>query len=348
MRRREFLAAGLAAPLVWGSRGVAQAPAPIYISDMHFHSFFGESKYHSRPVAKTMADGQATLVSWSLAGDMLWIDKSLKQISEPKPGEALGWLRRELGRIREHVAEQRLKLALRAEDIDLAMKGEPHIVLSVEGAAFIENDPARVQIAYDLGVRHIQLIHYIRSPLGDLQTTAPVHNGLTDVGKAVIAECNRLGILVDLAHCTPATLDAALAVSKVPPIWSHGSVTQGPPPDWRMITWKARQLSVARARAIAKAGGVVGLWALDVDVGRTVEAYGARLLELADLIGDEHVAFGTDINGLFDRAVMHSYADVRQVVEGWQRKGIVDRRIRRIAGENYGRVLKKAMQARIT
>jgi hypothetical protein len=62
MDRREFVAAALASPLLLVAR--AEAQAPIYIGDMHFHSFFGDSKYHSRPVAQALSAGGATLVSW--------------------------------------------------------------------------------------------------------------------------------------------------------------------------------------------------------------------------------------------------------------------------------------------
>jgi membrane dipeptidase len=314
---------------------------------MHFHSFFGESKYHSRPVGKMFADGGATLVSWSLGGDVLWFDWRNKytQHSVPKPGEALGWFRRELARIKAHMAEQGLRAALTPTDVDKALAGEPRVVLSVEGPAFIEQ-PEHVQIAYDAGIRHLQLIHFIRNPFGDFQTSPPEHNGLTEIGNKVIAECNRLGILVDLAHASPVTIAGALAVSKVPMIFSHGSVTTGKAPHPGLVTWKARQLTLEQAQTITRAGGIVGLWALSLDVGPTTEAYAGRLLQLADWLGDEHVAFGTDINGLAWNFTLSTYAELRRVVEHWQRQGVPEARIRRIASENYARVLKQAMIAR--
>lgn len=344
--RRDLLRSGLAVPLATMLPGGAygQMPPPILISDMHFHSFFGDSVNHSRPVGRMLAEGQATLVSWAVAGDALWVDRrTLKQTGEPKPGEAFGWLMRELDRIKRHMAEQGLKPALAPGDIDAALAGDPHIVLSVEGASFVEANPGRLRVAYDAGVRHIQLVHFVRNTLGDFQTEPPEHDGLTGLGREVIAECNRLGILVDLAHATPTTVRAALAVSKAPMIWSHGSVTAGPAPHPGLIIWRARQLPLAEAKAIAAAGGVVGLWALTLDVGKTVEDYARRLLEIADWLGDEHAAFGTDINGLGPNFILRTYAELRRAVEIWQRQGVPDQRIRKIAGLNYARVLKAAM-----
>jgi membrane dipeptidase len=343
MDRREFVAAPLASPFLLIAR--AEAQTPIYIGDMHFHSFFGDSKYHSRPVAQALSAGGATLVSWSLGGDILWFDsKTYKQKSVPAPGEPLGWFQRELGRIKAHVADQKLKIVRSASDVDRALRGEPQIVLSVEGASFIENDAGRVKVAYDLGVRHLQLVHYTRNTLGDIQTDPPEHKGLTELGKQVVRECNRLGILVDLAHCTEATARDALSVSRAPVVWSHGSVTRGPAAPPSALVWRRRQLSLDVAREIARKGGVVGLWALAPDVGKTVEAYGDRIAQLAEWLGEDHVAFGTDMNGLATFSVVSGYAEVRRIVEHWQRQRLPETRIRKLAIGNYARVLKAALQ----
>src|SRR5439155_7554557 len=123
-------------------------------------------------------------------------------------------------------------------------------VLAVEGASFLDDDIGQVQAAYDAGIRHIQLVHYIRNAIGDFQTEQPEHSGLTDHGKQVVQECNRLGILIDLAHATPEVVTQALAVSKVPMVWSHSSVTRTRKPQWTMPTAQARQLSLEGAKGI--------------------------------------------------------------------------------------------------
>lgn len=106
-----------------------------------------------------------------------------------------------------------------------------------------------------------------------------------------------------------------------------------------------RQLSTSAARRIAAKGGVIGLWALGADVGATVESYTARLLNLADRMGDNHVAFGTDMNAL-SRAALASFADLRRVVDLMLKRGRSDASVRRIAMENYARVLSAAMAAK--
>ena len=343
MDRREFLACAAVSPLLLARR--AQAQGPILTADMHFHSFFAESKYHARPLAQILASGNTTLAAWSLVGDLLWFDvKTYKQKSVPKPGEPLGWFQRELGRIKQHVAEQKLKIVRAPGDVDLALSGRPHIVLAVEGANFIETDARRVKTAYDLGLRHLQLVHYTRNTLGDIQTEPSEHQGLAQLGKQIIRECNRLGILVDLAHCTQAAIADALAISRTPVVWSHGSVTRAPPAGPSAAVWRRRQLSLDTAREIVRKGGVVGLWSLTVDIGKTPEAYADRMMELAEWLGDDHVAFGTDLNGLGPYSVLSGYGDLRRIVDHWQRRGIDETRIRKLASGNYARVLKAALQ----
>src|SRR5690606_31974194 len=123
-----------------------------------------------------------------------------------------------------------------------------------------------------------------------------------------------------LAHCTEAATRQALEVSRQPVIWSHSSVTRVRTPHWKMPVWQARQLSLDTARAIAGAGGVVGLWPMRSDVGATPEAYAQRLWELGEWIGEDHAAIGTDMNAI-SRAAISSYADLRKVVRYWQQAG---------------------------
>jgi membrane dipeptidase len=347
MDRRQLLKAGFAWP--FAVAGSAFAKDPIFIGDMHFHLLFiGPNPAAANPLARNLAGGRATLVAWSLVGDLPWMGvtpRGFKQKSVPKPGETVTWFQAELARVKAHIAEQNLKIVKGPDDVDLALKGDPHVVLSVEGASFLDDDPSQLQAAYDAGIRHIQLVHYIRNTIGDFQTEKPQHGGLSDQGKKVVQECNRLGILVDLAHSTPDAVTQALAISKVPMVWSHSSVTRTRKPQWMMSVTQARQLSLEGAKAIAAKGGVVGLWALRSDVGQTPEAYADRLSEMADWLGEDHAAFGTDMNGLLG-PVLTSYADLRRVVDYWEQRRMSESRIRKLAIENYGRVLKQAMAAR--
>jgi membrane dipeptidase len=347
MDRRQFLAGSLAAPTLLVPH--ASARTRTFIADMHFHLlFFGPSSATSRSLAREMAAGNVTLGAWSLVGDIPWLGRSRRgfvQKGTPGSSEAVAWFQAEVGRIKGYLAGQNLKIVKEPADVDRALAGDPHVVLSVEGATFADNDLGQLRAAYDAGIRHIQLVHYVRNTIGDFQTERPEHGGLTEFGRRVVSECNRLGILVDLAHCTGEAVTAALAVSRVPMVWSHSSVTRGRTPHWSMPAWQARQLTVGTARAIARQGGVVGLWAVRSDVGQSVAAYADRLAEMADLIGEDNAAFGTDMNGLVN-PVIASFADLQRVVDHWDSRNIGERRIRKLAIENYARVLKQAFAAR--
>jgi len=346
MHRRHFLATGLAAALSPTSAWAEIRP-PVLVGDMHFHLLFvGPRPAPSRALAQEMAAGRTVLAAWSLVGDQPWLTigrRGFMQKGTPAGREAVTWLQSELDRVKTYIAAQGLRIIAAPADVDRALKGEPHIVLSVEGATFVDGDLTQVQAAYDAGIRQIQLVHYIRNSIGDFQTESPDHGGLTAFGRSVVAECERLGILVDLAHCTAESVRDALSVAKKPMVWSHSSVAQGgASPRWTMPAIKARQLTPATARAIAAGGGVVGQWAVRSDVGQTPAAYADRLTGLADLLGEDHAAFGTDMNGIAN-PVIANFADLQRVVDHWHGRGLTERRIRKLALENYARVLKLAL-----
>lgn len=348
MNRRQFLAGGLCLPMAGMSTALAGGGIPL--ADMHFHAFFPGSvlglNVPFKPLAKTMAEGGVKLLSWSLVGDLPWITttpRGLRQKGVPEPGAAKAWFERDVGRIKAHVAEQGLKLALTPADIDKALQGEPHVVLSVEGATFLDEDPANLKLAYDLGVRHVQLVHYVRNVLGDFQTERPQFKGLTERGRATVAECNRLGILIDLAHSTGEMVEQALAISTVPVVWSHSFVARAQVPNWTMPMPRARHIALQHAKAIAAKGGVIGLWALRNDTGPTPETYARRLAEMADMLGEDHVGVGTDTGALTSPSIA-SYRDLRYAIDVLQRLGMAASAVEKIAIGNYARVLKAALK----
>jgi len=346
---RRAALAGIAATLVDPRPSCAEGHPAIPLGDMHVHLFFlGRKPASLHPLARNMAGGGATLVAWSIVGDLPWIRSSsrgLRQAGAPKPRAASAWLDQELARVKLHLSEQRLKIVRSAADVERALKGEPHVVLAVEGASFLDDGIAGLKRAHDAGIRHVQLVHYVRNTIGDFQTEAPRHQGLTDFGREVVRECNRLGILVDLAHCTSMVVRQVLEITRTPIVWSHSSVALAGKPNWQMVPWRARQLALEDARAIAAAGGVVGLWSLRSDVGATVQSFADRLIEMAELLGDDHVAFGTDMNAVANTPIP-DYASLRRALDHIAARGFDETRLTKIAIGNYARVLSAAMNAR--
>lgn len=344
MQRRRFLAAAAACATL-----PLRAQERVWIGDMHSHLYLGgATRPVSGPLGDNMRQAGASLVAWAWVSDGRWIadtPSGVMQQSTPKPGDVWPYFESGVRRMKDHLAEQKLPLVLDRAALQLALEGQPHVVFACEGADFLEGRLEQLQQAWQMGVRHLQLVHYMRTVVGDFQTEAPRHGGLSGFGREVVAECQRLGILVDLAHCTEDAVEQALAIAKEPMVWSHSSVVplRG---HWTQTPWRARRLSTASAKAIASKGGVVGLWALSLDVGTSIGSYADRLLAMADALGEDHVAFGTDLNGLGRSAMMQDYGDVRRVVDTLQSRGLPAERVRKLAIGNYARALGAAFDGR--
>ncbi|MEO6811448.1 MAG: dipeptidase [Isosphaeraceae bacterium] len=117
-----------------------------------------------------------------------------------------------------------LELALSADDVERIVKaGKIASLIGMEGGVAIEGDLAMLRGFYRQGARYMTLTHNVTLPWADAATDAPQHDGLTPFGERVVAEMNRMGMLVDLSHVSPGTMDDALRVSKAPVIFSHSS-----------------------------------------------------------------------------------------------------------------------------
>jgi membrane dipeptidase len=171
---------------------------------------------------------------------------------------------------------------------------QPTVIQAIEGAHFLQGKLDRVEEAYGRGLRHFGLLHDsdASEPLGDVYTNPPRYGGLTAFGTAVIKECNRLGILIDLAHANVQTTEAALKVTTRPVIISHtGLDTQlGSNPSMARMM-RPRLIGKEQAKTVADAGGVIGVWTHLAD---TPLEYAKNVRALVDAIGVDHVCIGTD------------------------------------------------------
>jgi membrane dipeptidase len=143
-----------------------------------------------------------------------------------------------------------LMLATSAADIREAKKQHKIAVLmGVEGGHMMGNDLSVLRTFAALGVRYMTLTHMDNNEWADSSTDKPAHNGLTDFGKDVIREMNRLGIIVDIAHVSDKTFYDAVETSKAPIFSSHSSC--------RAICQAPRNMTDDMIRDLAKHGGVI-------------------------------------------------------------------------------------------
>jgi membrane dipeptidase len=211
------------------------------------------------------------------------------------PGEAYDRFNNALAAMDELLKSNNMKRSLSFADLQAAHTGkQPTVVQSVEGSHFLEGKLERVEEAYKKGLRHLGLLHDsdASEPLGDIYTNPPRWGGLTVFGANVIKECNRLGLLVDLTHCSNETINAALKVATKPVIISHtGLDTQLGKNEFMAKMMRPRLISKEQAKIVAEAGGVIGVW---THLSDTPIEYAQNIRALVDAIGVDHVCIGTD------------------------------------------------------
>jgi membrane dipeptidase len=159
---------------------------------------------------------------------------------------------RQIDAVREQVRRhpQDLVLATTAAEVRRAQEqGKIAALMGMEGGHMIDDDLGVLRMYAELGVRYLTLTHFQNNHWADSSTAAPEHNGLTDFGKEVVRELNRLGVMVDISHVADKTFYDALEISKAPLMASHSSC--------RAISDHPRNMSDEMIRALAKKGGVI-------------------------------------------------------------------------------------------
>jgi membrane dipeptidase len=212
-----------------------------------------------------------------------------------QPGDAYDRFLKGLASMDRQLARNGMKRSLIPDDVRTAHKNsQPTVIQAIEGGHFLQGRLERVEEAYGRGLRHFGLLHDSDAsvPLGDVYTNPPRFGGLTPFGAAVIKECNRLGILIDLAHADMQTTEAALKLTTRPVIISHtGLDTQvGNNPSMAQMM-RPRLISKEQAKMVANAGGLVGVWTHLAD---TPLDYARNVRALVDVMGVDHVCIGTD------------------------------------------------------
>lgn len=269
----------------------------------------------------------------------------------------------------------RITLCATAEEVRKARaQGKIAALLGMEGGHMINNSLPVLQMYAKLGVRYLTLTHSVNTDWADSSGDTGKHNGLTDFGKQVVAELNRLGIMVDVSHVSDKTFWDVLEVSQAPLIASHSSC--------RALGGHPRNMTDEMIKALAAKGGVIQVnyvtQFIDADLyeysqraeplmrelmsrfpGRenadkrrqlVAEQYGPapkvsweKIIEHIDhavkLAGPEHVGLGSDFDGATMPEGMEDVTRLPKITEALLRKGYTAADIRKVLGENTLRLM---------
>jgi membrane dipeptidase len=272
----------------------------------------------------------------------------------------------------------RLALAVTAKDIESSFKrGKIGSLLGMEGGHAIENSLGALRSYYDLGARYMTLTHNVTLDWADAALDSARNNGLSEFGREVVREMNRLGMLVDLSHVSPATMSDVLDIAEAPVIFSHSSA--------QAVTDHGRNVPDSILKRLPRNGGVVMVTFVPAFVSAEVAAWEARageqsnairevvsdtaeqtrrfeewkathprpsatLGQVADHIehvrkvaGRDHVGIGSDFDGI--DTVPEGLEDVSKFPELFAeliRRGWSDGDLEKLAGQNLLRALRGA------
>lgn len=271
------------------------------------------------------------------------------------------------------------ELARTADDVvRIHRSGKIASLIGMEGGHSIGNSLAVLRQTYALGARYMTITHSENNDWADSATADPVHGGLTPFGKLVIAEMNRLGMLVDLSHVAPKTMHDVLDITAAPVIFSHSSAraltdhARNVPDDVLrrvkendgvvMVTWvptfvsekarvrdAAKDAEEARLKAMYrgqpdKVKAAVAQWeAANPNPRATVKDVADHIDHIVQIAGAAHVGVGADLDGITTTPEgLESVATYPSLFAELIRRGYTDEQLKGIAGLNVLRVMRKA------
>ena len=248
------------------------------------------------------------------------------------------------------------EIAYTADDVERAFKaGKIASMIGMEGGHSIDNSLAALRMFYRLGARYMTLTHSSNLAWADSATDTPAHGGLTKFGEEVVREMNRLGMLVDLSHVSPETMEDALRVTEAPVIFSHSSA--------KAICNVPRNVPDNILQLVAKNGGVVMVTFVPGFISQAVADFDAKpeaerkgqtapratLSQVADHIdhirkvaGIDHIGFGGDFDGITQ--VVQGLEDVSKypdLTAELMKRGYSDADLKKILGQNVLRVMRQ-------
>ena len=236
--------------------------------------------------------------------------------------------------------QDEFRLAKSSDDLLRIKKdGKSAYIIGMENGSQLGYDLANVEKFYNLGLRIITLCHNYSNDLCDSSKDDAIWGGLSDYGEKVVAEMNRLGIIVDVSHAASATVYDCAKVSKTPIIASHSCAYA--------IKANSRNLKDDEMRAIASTGGLVQVttytgflsYLPKKDVG--IKAICDHIEHVRKVVGIDHVGIGTDFDGGGGVVNMEDASKMKNISIELMRRGWSDSDLEKFWGGNFLRVLRQ-------
>lgn len=250
---------------------------------------------------------------------------------KPEPGEVYALSADRLARLVATIDKgYAVHAATPGAVLEARQNNDVAIMPALEGADALEGDINNLYEMHRNGLRLIQLVHFRNNELGHVQTWPYSPGGLTEFGREVVRESNRLKLVIDLAHANEQTIDEVLALSTHPVIFSHGGV--------REFTDHDRAVTDEQIRAIAEQGGIIGIW-----------PHGRHLKDVAEMVdymehvitvgGIDHVGIGSDLRGISRYVVgFDETANFHAIAAEFLDRGYSDEDVGKIMGGNFFRL----------
>ncbi|AUQ46303.1 putative membrane dipeptidase [Phaeobacter inhibens] len=246
-------------------------------------------------------------------------------------------------------SEGQVRICRNATDIkDATAKGQLAAVLHIEGADCIDADFKMLDTLYERGLRSIGLVWSRNNIFGNgvpfqFPSTPDIGAGLTELGKTLVAECNRRRMLIDLSHLNEKGFWDVADLSTAPLVATHSNAHHLCP--------SPRNLTDKQLKAIADSGGVVGInfapcfLAADGLLQSTVplSTILAHTNYLVDHLGEDGVALGSDFDGIMMPEEIRDVSGVSIIFAALERTGMPSKMIEKIAYNNWIRVLSQTI-----
>ncbi len=280
-----------------------------------------------------MRAGFVSTVNFSGVADFPILDATKDGLKAVRPfhlDEAWKYYKKQLENLLTLEKEGLVKQVLSPQDIkDNHANRLIGMLLSMEGADFLEGKIERVETAYKDGLRMLTLVHFRNNELGDIMTAAADKGGLSEFGKSVVAEMNRLGMIIDLAHASKQTVLDASEISSKPMCISHSHLSG-------LGTEHPRFVSKKTAELVTNSGGIIGAWPAGIGIS-TLAEFIPRIEELVNQLGINAVAIAADMDANY-KPVYGNFRQLPLIVGALMERGMPDNDIIKIVGANFLRV----------